>query len=107
MAFQKTLRVANPSPYERSDYLEIELSACEVPRGLDETSLRLYRIWPGNHREEVPYQLDYPFGRQSNHRVLTFISRGTPSGSDNYSTATAEFSLEEGAPSNFSASVRT
>ena len=99
MSFQRVIRVSNPSPYERSDLVEIgDLNALGVPLTLNERSLRLIRHWPGGSTEEVAHQIDYPFGKDAGFRTLVFYSRNTPPGDPDYKRVSAEFSLEEGAP---------
>jgi hypothetical protein len=95
--FKRTIEVANPSPYERSDFVEIDdLKALGVPSALDDKTLRLMRQWPGGSTEEVAFQIDYPFGTEIGYRTLAFFSRNTPQGDPEYGQPTAEFSLEEG-----------
>jgi hypothetical protein len=106
MPFQRIIEIANPSDYERNDYVEVDLESLNVPSDLDGTTLRLSRRWPGGSCEEVPYQIDYPFGKDAHYRVLTFFSRATPLGDPDYKYHTAEFLLEEGKPGDWSASVR-
>jgi len=104
--FKHIIKVANPSPYERSDFVEIDdLKALGVPLTLDERNLRLIRQWPGGFGEEVPFQIDYPFGEKAGYRTLAFFSRNTPPGDPDYSQPTAEFSLEEGTLHDFSSAV--
>jgi hypothetical protein len=97
MPFKHTIKVANPSPYERSDYVEVDLESAGVPPDLDGTTLRLVREWPAGPSEEA-FQIDYPFGRKAGYRILTLFSRNTPPGDRDYGSHTAEFSLEEGSP---------
>lgn len=98
MPFQ-TIVVANPSPYERSDFVEIDdLSALGVPPDLDEGNLRLMRLWENGSSEEVDAQIDYPFGKKARYRSLTFFSRNTPPGDEHYTRPTARFSLEQEKP---------
>src|SRR5271157_368129 len=93
------IAVANPSPYERSDFVEIDdLNALGVPPELDDGNLRLIRRWSGGSTEEVAFQIDYPFGTKAGYRTLTFFSRNTPPGDPDYRQPTAQFSLEEGTP---------
>jgi hypothetical protein len=104
--FNHIVRVANSSPYERSDFVEIDdLKALGLPSTLNENNLRLIRQWQGGDREEVAFQVDYPFGAGAGYRTLTFFSRNTPPGDPDYRQHTAEFSLEEGNPRDFSSAV--
>ena len=104
MPFKHIIQVANPSPYERSDFVEVDdLKALGVPSTLDDRNLRLLRQWPGGAQEEIAYQIDYPFGRKAGFRTLAFFARNTPPGDSDYSNHTAEFLLEEGTPHNFAA----
>jgi hypothetical protein len=106
MPFNCILKIANPSPYERSDFVEVDdLKALGVPPNLDDSNLRLMRRWQGGFREEIALQVDYPFGRQTGYRTLTFFSRNTPPGDPDYKDHTAEFLLEEGTPSTFTGAV--
>lgn len=106
MAFQKTILVANPSPYQRSDFVEVDdLKALGVPPELDSGNLRLMRQWPGGSREEVACQIDYPFGKLAKYRSLTFFARDVPPGDPDYRGHTAQFSLEEGPPRDFREAV--
>lgn len=71
------IKVANPSPYERSDYVEIDdLGALGTPPELDEKTLRLTRLRPGI-QQEVPFQIDCPFGPKAL-RTLTFFAANIP-----------------------------
>jgi len=104
--FKHILKVANPSPYERSDYVEIDdLDALGVPSALDDANLQLIRQLPQGPREEVAFQIDHPFGRRAGYRTLTFFSSNTPPGDPDYRQHTAEFSLEEGTPHDVSSAV--
>jgi len=98
MPFTCAIRVSNPSPYERSDYVEIDdLESLGTPPGLDDTTLRLTRLWPPGNRQEVPFQIDYPFGKEAGYRTLTFFSPNTLSGDPEYAEHDndARFSLEQ------------
>lgn len=111
MPFKRIIEVANPSPYERSDFVEIDdLSALGVPPTLADKNLRLVRQWPGGSAEEVAFQIDYPFGEKAGYRTLTFFSRNTPPGDPNYrypavDYPTAKFSLKEGTARDFRGTV--
>ena len=59
------IRVANPSSYSRSDYVEVNLDKLEVPPNLGEKSLRLFRLEQGNSRREIPFQVDSILGQES------------------------------------------
>jgi len=100
MTFKHIIKVANPSPYERSDYVEVDLESAGVPSGLDDKSLRLFRVWPSGLSVE-PFQIDYPFGPSAGYRILTLFSRNTPPGDVDYKLHTAEFVLEEGTAGDF------
>ena len=85
--FKCAIKVANPSPYERSDFVEIDdLNALGVPPELGDGNLRLIRQWPGGATDEVGFQTDYPFGREAGYRTLTFFSRNTSPGDPDYQT---------------------
>jgi hypothetical protein len=86
--------VANPSPYERTDYVHIDLDRLGVPPRLNENNLTLYR-YCNSKPEKVPYQIDYLVGRSGHLRVMTFLSVKTPSGPDDYSEPKATFLLQE------------
>src|SRR5438094_556381 len=90
------IQVANPSPYPRDDYVEVDLDWLGVPRHLDQHSLSLFRLGPAGLKtgEDLPFQIDKPFGDAN--RVLVFFSKATPAGpDDSYRTPSARFSLEE------------
>jgi hypothetical protein len=97
---QYAIKIANPSPYERSDYVEVDLESVGVKSGLDSRTLCLSRVWPTGPVEEA-FQIDYPFGRGADYRILTLFSRNTPQGDAGYERHTAEFLLEERAPRDF------
>jgi hypothetical protein len=90
------IHVANPSTYERSDYVDVDLDRLSVPRSLGEGSLRLFRLWPSGSEQEIPYQIDYLLGKDAERRALVFKSERTPPGPDDYSRPSAEFALREG-----------
>lgn len=87
----------------RSDYAEINLQRLGVPPELDENNLKLSRLW-GEEKEEIAYQIDSVLGLDSPVRILTFLSKETPAGREDYSQPTATFILEEGKPKDFSIS---
>jgi hypothetical protein len=97
--YQKKFKVANPSPYERSDYVEVGLETLGVPPELDENSLKLFRLYEDNKSEEIPYQIDCISGNNNGRRFMTFFSKNTTSGSDDYGKVSARYLLEEGKPS--------
>jgi hypothetical protein len=100
--FKRIIEVANPSPYDRSDFVEIDdLNALGVPPTLDDKNLRLMRKWSGRPPKEVAFQIDYPFGTKAGYRTLSFFSPETPPGDPDYTHPTAEFSLVEGTPHDF------
>ena len=103
-ANQWEIKVANPSPYERSDYVEVDLESCGVPPSLDENSLRLFRKDNESERE-ISYQIDWIFGKNFPKRILTFLSANTPSRKDDYSEASTTYLLEKGKPEKFSNSM--
>lgn len=105
MALERTISVANPSPYERSDFVEVDLEAVGLPVNLDERTLRVFRKWRGRELQEIPFQIDYPFGRGIRRRILTLFSQNTPPGDPDYKTPTAEFLLQEGSRRDFSNSA--
>ncbi len=94
------INVANPSDYMRSDYVEINLERLGVPAGLDKNNLKLSRLH-GEEKEEIPYQIDSVLGLASPVRILTFLSKETPKGAEDYSQPSATFILEEGEPEDF------
>lgn len=96
--YQRTFDVANPSPYERSDYVQIDLNKLKVPPSLDEDALTLYRLNNDDRQQEIPFQIDYPFGRENGSRIITFLSSKTPPGRENYTEKTATFQLLEEKP---------
>ena len=98
-----TIDVANPSPYERSDYVEVDLESLGVDPELDESSLRLLRLNNGGSSTEVPFQIDRVLGENFPRRIMTFLSTKTPSGPEDYSYASASFRLEKGSSSNIEA----
>jgi len=103
--FTHVFKVANPSPYERSDYVEIDdLEALGTPSELDDQSLRLTRQ-RGYRAEEVPFQIDYPFGKEVGYRTLTFFSANTPPGDPEYRRHDVEFLLEQVRPRRWDATV--
>lgn len=96
------IEVANPSPYERTDYVEVDLESLGVDASLGEESLTLIRQYSDNNPEEIPYQIDYVFGRNRGKRILTFLSSNTPSGpTDDYSHVSATFLLKKGGSKDF------
>jgi hypothetical protein len=100
------IKVANPSPYERSDYVEVDLESLGVDSSQDEKSLKLSRVEGDNAPKEIPYQIDYPLGRELSKRILTFRPGnvpGTELGRDDYSVESARFVLEQGTPKMFKA----
>lgn len=98
--FAKKIDVSNPSPYNRSDYVEVDLSHphLEVPESL---TFKLFRVWGDSQqeRQEIPYQIDKIYGSSNNKRILTFFSENTPpSGDFDYEKKSASFLIEEGVP---------
>jgi hypothetical protein len=108
MPFQREFEVANPSSYVRDDYVEVDVARLEIPASLDERSLKLSRVTAHQRREEIPFQIDSELGVGSPKRVLTFLSKATPVGADDYNSSRerATFVIEEGTPRGFT-SART
>jgi hypothetical protein len=101
MPVKKDFVISNPSGYPRDDYVELDLNSLEVPTGMDENSLRLFRQFKDGTKLEIPYQIDYILGKDKGRRFLTFYSENTsPSGTDRYDKISERFSLEEGNPQN-------
>src|SRR5437879_3016181 len=94
MAYQHTFHVANPSPYVRSDYVEVNAAAFDLPADLDERSLRLFQV-DGDRRIETPCQVDEIREGGVLERTLTFFCRGAPAGADDYTTPGPTFVLEQ------------
>ena len=97
-----TICVTNPSPYERNDYVEVNLQKLGVSSELNESNLRLFRVNFDRSRYEIPFQIDSVLGHNSPVRILTFLSTQTPASAEDYSQFTAEFELEQGTPTDFS-----
>jgi len=95
-------KVSNPSSYNRSDYVEVDLDKqFDIPELIDEKTLRLFRIYKNTEKKEIPYQIDYiPWGK-SVKRIMTFFSQDTPAGIDDYSEETSTFVIEKGEPQHF------
>jgi hypothetical protein len=93
--------VSNPSPYQRSDYVQVDLKTLGVDGPLDEQHLKLCRENKDGSLTEVPYQIDYPEGKEAFGGILSFRSEQTPAGPDDYSQIGATFVLEEGKPTLF------
>jgi hypothetical protein len=98
MAFQKRFEVANPSPYRRSDYVEVDLEWLNVPPGLGELTLKLSRLSPQGGKMEIPYQIDSIFGKNVGTRVMTFLATEMLPRPDDYSQASGAYLLEEARP---------
>jgi len=103
--------VANPSPYERSDYVEVDLNKCGVDSSLGASDLKLFRVTPGGGPwQEVPYQIDHVLGNNvpgGTKRVLTFLATNVPGGPhDDYRAAAIKYVLEQGTPTNFLSNVQ-
>jgi hypothetical protein len=61
MPKQWEFKVANPSPYARSDYVQVDLEDLQVPADVGQSDLRLLRL----HEERtiaVPFQIDRILG---------------------------------------------
>src|SRR5688500_4216537 len=71
MPYKKVFEVANPSSYERSGYIEVDLNALDVPVSLGRNDLRLIRVSPPP-ATEVAYQIDYTLGEERGRRIMTF-----------------------------------
>jgi len=99
MAFKKEFNISNPSVYQRSDYIEVDFDHLEIPKQLDEYSLKLSRIYPDGTLEEIDYQIDNLLGEKRENRLLTFFADHIPpSGSDDYDKPSASYLLEEASP---------
>jgi hypothetical protein len=96
--FEAEFSVSNPSPYERTDYVEVNLGSLKVPYELGEESLKLYQIPPYGDRQPIAAQIDHPAGRGAGIRVLSFLCPRTPPGPEDYSGGTAHFVLTEEKP---------
>ena len=96
-----TIDVSNPSPYERSDHVQVELEKLGVDPSFNEEHLKLSRKNKDGSLTEVPYQIDYPEGKEPLRGILSFRSERTPPGLDDYSQTGATFLLEKGAPTLF------
>jgi hypothetical protein len=68
--FRKEFYVSNPSPYERSDYIEVDLSHLGIPDDVE--SFKLFRLWGDSKQEkqEISYQIDKIYGSNNRKRVL-------------------------------------
>ncbi len=96
LLFRKEFYVSNPSPYKRSDYVEVDLSHLGIPDDLE--SFKLFRLWEDS-KEEISYQVDKIYGSNNRKRVLTFLSTNTPPAGDfDYQEKSAAFLIEEGEP---------
>lgn len=94
------IKVSNPSPYPRTDYVQIDLNKLGVPNHLEEKDLTLYRIINNNKKEPIPFQIDSVLGehcfdvnKQAAARILVFSSNDTPSGDEHYTHPSSEFLL--------------
>jgi len=96
--FETRFSVSNPSPYDRTDYVQVSLKSLNVPDKLDEESLALYKEHPDGHRQPIAAQIDYPAGRDGGIRVLSFLCPEAPRGSEDYSDEAAHFVLMEEMP---------
>lgn len=95
---QWIIEVSNPSSYERSDYVQLDLDKLGVPAELDERKLTLYQLMDGGEERAIPYQIDYPFGEALRTRVMTFFAAGMPGGEDDYNLCSATFELRAEEP---------
>ena len=97
--------IANPSSYHRTDYVQVDLDRLVNPDGsnqlpdLDENKLTLYPLYRSGRGNPIPYQIDYPLGREGGRRVLTFLASDTPPAKEDYSQASSSFCLIESEPS--------
>ena len=73
-----TINVANPSPYERGDYVETDLESLGVDPGLDESSLRLLRLHQDGQCAEIPFQIDRVLGQDMPKRMLNLYVGAHP-----------------------------
>ena len=96
--YQVEFDVANPSNYPRDDYVQVNLESLQVPKDLDETNLALFRVFENNRKQELPFQIDFLFGKQRGVRIMTFLSGQMRGGLENYSQASARFLLQESSP---------
>jgi len=96
-----TIDVSNPSPYERSDYVQVDLEELGVCPSFNENNLKLSRKNQDGSLTEVPYQIDYPEAKEPRRGIFSFRSERTPPGPDDYSRTGATFQLEEGTPAAF------
>ena len=103
---QWKIEVANPSPYQRSDYVEVDLESLGVDSNLDEKSLRLFRK-NDSMLEEIPFQIDHLLGKYFPKRILTFLAEHTPSRKEDYSEVSASFLLKIATPEKSSTPKKT
>ena len=47
------IKVVNPSPYDRSDYVEVDLESYGVDPSFNENSLRLFKQENGSKRDRL------------------------------------------------------
>jgi len=95
------INVANPSPYYRSDYVEVDLESLGIDSSLNDSSLRLFQHHDDSLKE-IPFQIDYVLGKDVHKRILTFLAKRVPPRKDDYSEISATYLLEEGEPKQFS-----
>ena len=96
--FETHFSVSNPSPYDRTDYVQVSLESLKVPGELDEERLALYKRHPDGYRQPIAAQIDYPAGRDVGIRVLSFLCPEAPRGSEDYCGEAAHFVLTEEKP---------
>ncbi len=88
-----SFEISNPSSWTRTDYVQVDLERLNLPAELDEGNLELYRT-DGDRWELVPFQIDYPMGsREDGIRVLVFLAKDIPAGSEHYTDACARYLL--------------
>jgi len=90
--------VANPSPYARSGFVEVDLCALGI-ENVDDASLRLYRVYASGYKEETTLQVDRIAGVEGAKRIMTFRCHDVPAGSDDYRGTSTKYCLEVGSSS--------
>lgn len=89
------LPVVNPSPYDRTDCVEIDLGRVARGSEIRDDDLHLYEQTTTGGLVERPFQIDYPFGPGTPRRVLTFEATNAPASKDDYSQTSVEFYLKD------------
>ncbi len=96
------LSIANPSPYDRSDYVEVNLQTLnEFSTHLINNEAQLYRLnEDGSINQELQFQVDQLLGiGDETKNVLSFFCDNLKSGPDDYSKSSAKFLIKPGKPS--------